>query len=143
MAEMRLVRPQWFGVEDFRSELSESHINLKQINVLIRGLFAFFTISHLQHNFHERSVVVRRQVFFGGMNQTTARCEKLLDEGCVVAEVGGDKHNVVLVVSAQELVKERRLFDALFVKVCLKAVVGESDNFVGTCKNKLKFLLVN
>lgn len=121
VAEMRLVGPRWFIVEDLRSELFETHVNLKL--KLKSSSFSLSQLSYLEHCPHEGSVVVRGQVFLGGMNQTPVRCEELFDEICVVVEMRCDEHNVVFVVSTQKLVQERGLFDAFFIEICLEAVV--------------------
>jgi hypothetical protein len=94
--------------------------------------------THREKKFHERAVVIRRQILLGGVDQKTAWRQELLDEICVVVEMGGDEDNVVFVISAQQLVQERTLLDALLVEIRFEAVVGEGDDLVGACGEKLK-----
>lgn len=132
MAKMRFICPGWICAENLRSKSLERHVELKADENIVECLQCISLSSHSKHHSRESSVVVRWQIFLRGINHYSSWAEELLDEVCVVVEVGGEENYVVSILSAQQLIQERRLFNALLVEVCFKTVVGKCYNFIST-----------
>lgn len=131
MTEMRLISPRRLGVEDLRPELLESYENLK-MQTLMRSSIRCQVDSYTKEHSHESTIVIRWQVLLGGLDHNSGFREKFLDKVGVVVEVCRKEDDVVSICSAQQLVHEGTLFDALFVEIRLKAVVGECYDFIST-----------